>query len=51
MLIYENNDPEARKLVFQAVLACPLISSITQAKKITTAMLEALKDYLPIRFV
>jgi len=38
-------------LVFQAVLACPLIYSIEQARDITKAMIEALKDYLPVRFV
>ncbi|MBN2289555.1 MAG: hypothetical protein JXQ83_09510 [Candidatus Glassbacteria bacterium] len=41
----------SRELVFQAVLSCPLITSIKQARDITSAMLEALKDYLPVRFV
>ncbi len=40
-----------KELVFQAVLACPLIRSITQAQQITAAMLESLKDYLPVRLV
>ena len=39
-----------KELVFQAVLACPLISSISQAREITRAMFESLKDYLPVRF-
>ncbi|MFC1613967.1 hypothetical protein ACFL5K_01575 [Gemmatimonadota bacterium] len=40
-----------RDLVFQAVLACPLITSIDQAREIAEAMLEALDPYLPVRFV
>jgi len=41
----------SRELVFQSVLICPLIKSIDQARKICSAMLEELKDYLPIKFV
>ena len=41
----------SKELVFQAVLMCPLINSIDQARDICSAMLEALKDYLPINFV
>ncbi len=41
----------SRELVFKAVLMCPLIQSIDQARKITAAMLKALEDCLPVRFV
>jgi alpha-galactosidase len=41
----------SRDLVFQAVLSCPLTSSIEQARNITSALFESLKDYLPVRFV
>jgi alpha-galactosidase len=39
-----------RELLFQPVLACPLIKSSDQARDITRAMLEALRDYLPEAF-
>ncbi len=41
----------SRELVFKAVLMCPLIQSIDQARKITAAMFEALEDFLPVHFV
>ncbi|MEA2062524.1 MAG: hypothetical protein U9P14_02395 [Gemmatimonadota bacterium] len=40
-----------RGLVFQAVLSCPLIRSISQAAEITSAMFDALENYIPGRFV
>ncbi|HUU27106.1 MAG TPA: hypothetical protein VM123_04770 [archaeon] len=49
-LVVEAARTGSKELVFQAVLACPLISSINQARQITSAMLESLKDYLPVRF-
>ncbi|MBN2289841.1 MAG: hypothetical protein JXQ83_10955 [Candidatus Glassbacteria bacterium] len=49
-LVVEAALTGSRETVFRAVLACPLITSPGQAGQITSVMLEALEDYLPVRF-